>query len=980
MSRSTTKSTRGPLQARNLTERVEALDPGLYTADSDTDGYGSLMAAVYMGAAEVIGDYPVENGVKSVAVQVFGGETRVNPAEGVKVAFLRIGEEFYTKALSDYNPWQQMWWREAIQNAVDAGQQKHGADGYTRVTLKTEEQSDGTLLVSCEDDGGGMTEEVLFGKFLTLGPSGKTGVEGAAGGFGEAKRLLLLPWLSYEIHTQNHIARGKFASQELEHDDKAPFLDGTKLTVRMPADKKTDKESARNVIERCYLPRVRITLNGERIYADLEDGDEADEYKGLGKARLHYRPRARKAKGFFVRKNGIYMFEHSIASDLPGYFTLEILAKSTDVLYANRMDFRDWALRGSVSDYLRLLSRDTMTAVKKKRNILKKKWRGSGKFKAKAEGQGDLKAMILQKIGAAEKVVERENIDKIKEILAGNGLKREEEEIVHAAEGTAPPPEGITTKPTVPGDVAVPTVPIIPTGDGPSPIGGPSAERGKPDIVTEIPPGYRPLAPGEELPPGEEVKYLLKKPDEVQPGDIVIWKPFPAGGVPKGMAPNAVPIEEIEVIGEDDEEGTPSARPDFALLPDVAEMILQMLATKGVKGADQVEAIVQQLTWEPDFYIEASIEDFHVSPKFTPEAMSPTLRKIAKFWSSVCCVLLSAIEKGATYGVGWIFKEEWDLENSTWGATKGEYIKDEEGEEWLMLNPFRGGSIKAGDLYSLRSDEDLKLIHAIALHEVVHLVGFHGHDDRYAAALTDNIARVALSLQELKRIRDVVVKRPPDWKPTSKVKKLKFVPDVEKKFKDIERDKGFKESGYETFYLPSNPDDPDRDRRWILEREGSRYDGGRKSILKVGNKKLAETEKMEDDKDVVLMLSRFRAIVAKRRPDLLMPSAEDLSEESMKFFDSMKEALLQSAFDRRRIDADVYTSVGRKQVKVIGHEYGKPGAWDIHVSYGGKTIFDDPVKGKSKYDDGWEEPTVKAVMAKITPMILVELAREEAGA
>src|SRR5208337_3452104 len=154
------------MQATIIETVQEALDakPGLYVVRSGSEAYFLLMSFIEGGYAEFLGEfYDYEDG-RTVTVRI---TTEPHPSNRHRVTeqstqrTITIGPEFFITALKDYNDWPLKWWREAVQNAVDAG-------GHN-VALGADKQPDGTMLVSCDDDGRGMDEETIIKKFLVLG-------------------------------------------------------------------------------------------------------------------------------------------------------------------------------------------------------------------------------------------------------------------------------------------------------------------------------------------------------------------------------------------------------------------------------------------------------------------------------------------------------------------------------------------------------------------------------------------------------------------------------------------------------------------------------------------------------------------------------------------------------------------------------------------------------------------------------------------
>src|SRR5277367_303393 len=135
---------------------VEILaNPGIYTAPSDSPAFGVLEGFVALGAAQFLGESMLEDGRRAVAVRI--GRVKSNA-----MGAITIGAEFFASAKQDYSNWREKWWREAIQNAVDAGASRITCNvTFLDANEKPTTSNEATrfVLVSVEDDGGGMTEE-----------------------------------------------------------------------------------------------------------------------------------------------------------------------------------------------------------------------------------------------------------------------------------------------------------------------------------------------------------------------------------------------------------------------------------------------------------------------------------------------------------------------------------------------------------------------------------------------------------------------------------------------------------------------------------------------------------------------------------------------------------------------------------------------------------------------------------------------------
>jgi hypothetical protein len=362
-------------------KRIPMARAGVQTATSLTPEYGEYLAAVATGRARYVGEHIDAQGVKTIAVD-FGKGKRRNPAIG-------ISREFFTTVLKDYADWREKWWREAIQNSVDAR--------ATRIDCEAVQMDNGNWSIAVEDDGGGMTEDVLLNKFLMLGGSTKVLGSGASGGFGKAKELLILPWLSWTVHSRDRIVVGQGLDYEV---NQAAYKDGTRLKVVMPGDQTTNAAAAIAFITKCNLPHVRFSVlehvEGNeavrhRPRADLAIEDVLETLPDklmIGVSKVDY-----EAAHLYVRVNGLYMFS-SWMSRLEGKQVIaEILAPSTEILTANRDGFRDWATRSQVDKLTERFSKDVLSALRSKSGLIRKKYEGKGKFQAE-RAQSEVLAQI----------------------------------------------------------------------------------------------------------------------------------------------------------------------------------------------------------------------------------------------------------------------------------------------------------------------------------------------------------------------------------------------------------------------------------------------------------------------------------------------------------------------------------------------------------------------------------------------------------
>jgi hypothetical protein len=378
--------------------------PGIYVAGSNTQAYAALLAMVAAGDASLLGERYGLDGKRQIAVSI-GKALRPNRGQEV-VGYLldvvpepqgfapnqqkgqiRIGAQFYAAALKDYShDWPERWWREAVQNAVDAGARN--------VLCSSEQQSDGLWQIYCDDDGRGMDRETLIDKFLVLGGTTKV-TGGTTGGFGKAKELLVLPWITWEIHTQSTIVRG--AGIEYEVLD-APYREGTRLTVTMPSDKYTSAADASGFLKKCNIPSVRFKVNGERVNAELFVDRSVETFGD--KAEIYYDEKNREYPYYMlVRTNGLYMFSEWLHNKPEGLLVMELLKPSVEILTANRDGLADRELKNQVSRFSGKLAIEAKEVLRQKEKRIRQKFRGTGKFEI---DEHRLHAAALESLGTLE--------------------------------------------------------------------------------------------------------------------------------------------------------------------------------------------------------------------------------------------------------------------------------------------------------------------------------------------------------------------------------------------------------------------------------------------------------------------------------------------------------------------------------------------------------------------------------------------------
>ncbi len=233
---------------------------------------------------------------------------------------ISIGPEFFAKAKNDYASFTWALTREFFQNSIDA-------PGSDRIDVEVITVEGGVTQMTVRNNGTPMTEEILVGKLLSLGGTGK-GFQGSVGGFGKAKEVLYFCHRSYQIQTGDMLVEGSGAGYNL-HKGCVEVLNGTRSTITL--DRNLTDALVGDV--RRFAAYAQwdgaIVLNGERLDCKLRKGSPRREFEWgtvyTSKAIPHR---------VIVRVGGIPMFSHR--TDLDRTVIVELKGASVDVLTSNR--------------------------------------------------------------------------------------------------------------------------------------------------------------------------------------------------------------------------------------------------------------------------------------------------------------------------------------------------------------------------------------------------------------------------------------------------------------------------------------------------------------------------------------------------------------------------------------------------------------------------------------------------------------------
>jgi len=366
------------LEAKKLTKKFKpaTLAPGVYQTDSSTRAYPAVRYLANTGKAELVREQFLGKGKVALVIRVHGASR--NPIEGEfeETGHMRPTDEWMKNRTREYRDFKTAWWREVIQNSVDAG--------ATRIELVCKEGPDGNWVVSCSDNGKGMTRDQVQDAqkgFLMFGGTSKTFSSTSTGAFGEAKQMLVLPWIGYRLLTEDkeYVGKGDEWGKRA-----APMRKGVMLEVIMPADFHTTPEDAAFVLKRSWIPGITFLLNGKVVATGTST--PTDEKKKLDEIRdqgiiWEFPKRKDEAAEVIVRKNGIWMFSEEFPQSAKHSIIVEVTGPSTRMFTSNRDGF------GGLADDLRSRIREMNAEVASEGKIRKKQrkpfevfYRGTGQF------------------------------------------------------------------------------------------------------------------------------------------------------------------------------------------------------------------------------------------------------------------------------------------------------------------------------------------------------------------------------------------------------------------------------------------------------------------------------------------------------------------------------------------------------------------------------------------------------------------------
>jgi len=239
---------------------------------------------------------------------------------------ITVPAEFFKKERNTiYSGWRGAFWRELFQNSVDAG-----CDNIN-ITM---DDNGSFIKVTFEDDGCGMSREVLDDVYFSLGKSSKD-ASTSTGGFGRARILTCFSMEYYKLWSHDYMVTGKGAEYSVRKQRKS--IVGCKLEIGVDESTENDMMVAlSSYLKRSNLP-CTVTINGEKNKDSVNKGKFIRNLivDGTIFADVYADDNSSISNRINVRVNGTMMFDKYISNN--SYVVVELdVNNSREILTASR--------------------------------------------------------------------------------------------------------------------------------------------------------------------------------------------------------------------------------------------------------------------------------------------------------------------------------------------------------------------------------------------------------------------------------------------------------------------------------------------------------------------------------------------------------------------------------------------------------------------------------------------------------------------
>ena len=259
---------------------------------------------------------------------------------------ISLSASFFTKELQAYSDWRSAFWRELLQNAVDAKASK------IQITIRPEGEG---CVVTFQDDGPGMTRDTLEQVYFVVGETTKSSGD-SIGGFGRARVLTCFGHASWKILTNEWCCTG--CGTQYEISPMETRQDGCLIRVAIVLASAAEMGDALVLyLQSCQLG-CEVWVNGALFdrwaYRNRIAGQLSFGKVFVNKSKARY--------SVLVRVNGVQMF--SRYTQAAWQIVIEIdPARSREILTSNRDGLTSRAAR-ELDDFIGSIWVSPVSAVR----------------------------------------------------------------------------------------------------------------------------------------------------------------------------------------------------------------------------------------------------------------------------------------------------------------------------------------------------------------------------------------------------------------------------------------------------------------------------------------------------------------------------------------------------------------------------------------------------------------------------------------
>ncbi len=280
-----------------------------------------------------------------------------------------FGSNFFVKdAKRGYNHPLAAYVRELLQNSRDAGANQISFD----LT-----ETDNKIVMTCLDNGCGMTEDVITQKLMALGETNKK--EGSIGGFGIAKILLFFSQLEYTIYTKDLVVLGEGGSYMV--DKSGEYQEGTKVVVTLNQEVLGGYDKELKLDDTISMFRYQIGKSDLKGIKVIVNNEKITNYTRLTKRQLVYddadfsiyKTKCKWGTNNYidVRVGGLYMFQE-YGNESKYKAVVELKGYSVDYLNTHRDGLRYGTKADKLKALVQEMTQDMRSFDKTKKPRLEK--------------------------------------------------------------------------------------------------------------------------------------------------------------------------------------------------------------------------------------------------------------------------------------------------------------------------------------------------------------------------------------------------------------------------------------------------------------------------------------------------------------------------------------------------------------------------------------------------------------------------------